>query len=154
MMRATPWKASRAAPPSTSASPEASRNERVRDDDLADRGQERFLGLAFEVARHDSKAGESKAGECDRIIRHWFRRPFRPVVGKPHFDPEQSPFQTGWCRDSIRQNKNSSSAGKGALMKKTTLCALALSVAAIGFAGSAQAQQAQAKKLFFEGDIV
>jgi hypothetical protein len=37
-------------------------------------------------------------------------------------------------------------------MKKTTLCALALSVAAIGFAGGAQAQQA--KKLFFEGDIV
>ena len=40
-------------------------------------------------------------------------------------------------------------------MKKTTLCALALSVAAIGFAGGAQAQQqAGSKKLFFEGDIV
>jgi hypothetical protein len=38
-------------------------------------------------------------------------------------------------------------------MKKTTLCAFALSVAAIGFAGGAQAQQA-GKKLFFEGDIV
>ena len=38
-------------------------------------------------------------------------------------------------------------------MTKTALCALAAcSVAAIGFAGGAQAQQA--KKLFFEGDIV
>ena len=38
-------------------------------------------------------------------------------------------------------------------MTKTALCALAAcSVAAIGFAGQAQAQQA--KKLFFEGDIV
>jgi hypothetical protein len=37
-------------------------------------------------------------------------------------------------------------------MKNATLCALAVSVAAVGFAGSAQAQQA--KKLFFEGDIV
>ena len=39
-------------------------------------------------------------------------------------------------------------------MKKTTLCAVALSVAAIGYAGGAQAQQAASKKLFFEGDIV
>ncbi len=39
-------------------------------------------------------------------------------------------------------------------MTKTALCALAAcSVAAIGFAGGAQAQQAN-KKLFFEGDIV
>ena len=37
-------------------------------------------------------------------------------------------------------------------MKSLTLSALALSVAAVGFAGSAQAQQA--RKLFFEGDIV
>ena len=37
-------------------------------------------------------------------------------------------------------------------MNKMTLSALALSVAAVGFAGGAQAQQA--KKLFFEGDIV
>src|SRR5580704_7580698 len=36
-------------------------------------------------------------------------------------------------------------------MKKSILCALALSVA-VGFSGGAQAQQA--KKLFFEGDIV
>jgi hypothetical protein len=45
-----------------------------------------------------------------------------------------------------------SSVGKGALMKTLTFCAIALSLAVLGVANRGEAQEA--KKLFFEGDIV
>ena len=43
---------------------------------------------------------------------------------------------------------------KGRFMKIVTCSAIALSVAVLGFATSALAQQSQPRKLFFEGDIV
>ena len=54
-MRSTPWKASRASPPSTTASPEASRTERV--------GSPRFVPPIAEQAGVAERQRDDRRGE-------------------------------------------------------------------------------------------